>query len=248
MREVSRSSSEDTSGWKRAAVAAAGGTMALLGLRRRSFPGFALAAAGGWLAYRGLRGQEGRRIELVSLEDAEASAEAIDVQRTLQVDASADEVRTFLAEPANLDAVLGETGSVEALDETTQRWTLATPLGGALTWEMHRAHDAEGEDVIGWVSAEDTGLEVQIATKPTGDEAATEATLHVGFEPPGGAVGRAVLDRLDVVPHAIVGRSMRRAKRLIEADQMPPLEPGPSPPTGEAVETSEPPEPGTGQT
>lgn len=236
MHEASRSSSDDASGWKRAALTATGGTLALLGLRRRSLPGFALAAAGGWLAYRGLRGREGRRIELASLEDAEASAEAIDVQRTLTVRASPEDVRAFLADPANLDDVLDEAGSVEPIDEDTQRWTLATPLGGGLSWEMHRAHDAEGEDVLGWVSAEDTGLEVQIATQPTADGAATETTLHVGFEPPGGAVGRAVLDRLDVVPHAIVGRSLRRAKQLIETGQVPPLEPGASETSGPRVD------------
>lgn len=208
----------------------------MLGLRRRSLPGFALAAAGGWLAYRGLRGREGRGIELASLEDAEASAEAIDVQRTLRFQASPEQVRTFLADPTNLDHVLDEAGSVEPIDETTQRWTLATPLGGALSWEMHRAHDAEGEDVIGWISAEDSGLEVQIATRPTAEGEATEATLRVGFEPPGGAVGRAVLDRLDVVPHAIVGRALRRAKHLVETRQGPPLEPGPSEAGGPTVD------------
>lgn len=229
---------------KRAALTAAGGTLVALGLKRGTMPGYAAALAGGWLAYRGIRGGRGdRSFELVSLGAAEASAEAVDVERTLTVQASPEEVHAFLADAANLDVLFGEAGTVEARGEHGQRWTLATPLGGSLAWEMQPVTDHEGETgeegalageptaqgearVIGWRSVEDdSGLRVDIAAEPTTEGEATELTLRVAFAPPGGAIGKAVLDRLDVVPHAIVGKSLRRAKSLIETGEMPALEP-----------------------
>lgn len=220
--------------WKRVAISTAGGTLLALGLRQRSWTGYAAALAGGWLVYRGIQGDGSREVELATVEELEASAEAIDVQRTLTVQAPREEVRAFLEEPTNLDAVLGTAGSVEAVGEDRQRWELATPLGGSLTWEMQRVED---EDVLGWASADEEELDVQLATRPAPGDRGTEVTLHVGFQPPGGAVGQLVLDRLDVIPHRIIARTLRRTKSLLETGELPTIEappPDPSvPPTPE---------------
>lgn len=247
MSETITTSRDEDARVKRAALTATGGTLVALGLKRGTWPGYVAALAGGWLAYRGIRGEgDGRSFELVSLEAAESSAEAIDVERTLRVQASPEEVHAFLEDPVNLDQLLGEAGTVEARGEHGQRWELATPLGGVLSWEMQPVAEPEEADdearrspgeeaspeahVTGWRSvADDSGLQVDIITEPADGEEGTTLTLHVAFAPPGGSVGRAVLDRLDVVPHAIVGRSLRRAKSLIETGEVPPLAAGQAP-------------------
>jgi len=43
----------------------------------------------------------------------------------------------------------------------------------------------------------------------------------VRFEPPGGAVGQALADRLDVVPRGFLGTALRRWKALVETGEIP---------------------------
>lgn len=218
----SRSSDENANAWKRAAVTAAGGTLLLMGLRRRTLPGYAVAAAGGWLAYRGIRGEEGRDVELVSLEALEASAQAVDVERTLTIQAPVDDVRSFLSDTENLDQALGEAGSVEAIDDARQHWALDSPTGHKLVWEMQR-EELEDEDVIRWSATSERDLDVTIRLDPAPGDRGTEATLSLRFHPPGGSIGKALFDRLETVPHVLVGHMLRRMKGLIETGEAPAL-------------------------
>lgn len=216
--------SEDSSAWQRVAVTAAGGTLLALGLRRRTISGYAAAAAGGWMMYRGLRGQQGREVALESFQSLEARAEAIEVDRTLTIQTSPEEVRTFLEDPANLDHVLGEAGSVEFTSPDAQRWTLETPIGYALTWEMQR-EDSEDEHELAWTSTDGGDLEMSMQMRPAPGDRGTELTLQVGFQAPGGGLGAAVLERLEIVPYTLAGRWLRRIKSLLETGELPTLEP-----------------------
>lgn len=211
---------DETSLWKRVAISTAGGTLVTLGLRRRSWAGYAAALAGGWMLYRGIRGEGSRRVELAPVDGLESSAQALDVQRTLAIDAPADEVQAFLAEPANLDTVLGEAGTVQAAGDAGQRWTLATSFGDGLSWEMLRLED---EDVQGWASADGAPLDVQIATKPRSGEDRADLSLHVGVGSSGAAAGGAGLQRLAVAPPALASRMVHGVRSLVETGELPQL-------------------------
>lgn len=217
------SSREETSNTgKRVAQTVAGGTLLALGLRRRTWPGYAAALAGGWLAYRGIRGDDRPEISLVSLEDVESSAQAVDVQRTMRIQAPAEQVRAFFEEASNLDRVLDGAGSVQAVDETRQRGMLETPLGYALAWEMQRQTSDEDGEIV-WSSTGPSDLSMGIELRAAPGEQGTEATMTMRLHPPGGSIGRALFDRLEVVPNALVGRMLRRSKRLVETGEAPPL-------------------------
>lgn len=226
MPQTARTPSTSSSRWKRAAKITAGGTLAIAGLARRTLPGYAAALAGGWLAYDGVTSGP-RRIELAELQGLEASAENIEVQRSLIVQASPDEVRAFLEDPANLDAVLGPAGTVESLSEARQRWELEAPLGYTLSWEMRREDIAEADEMA-WTSVGEAEIEVTLGMRPAPGDRGTELALKVDFAPPGGGIGRAVMDRLNVVPHELAGKTLRRAQSLIETGELPTLEASPS--------------------
>lgn len=237
MREASERSTEHeaTNDWKRWATTAAGGTLLAVGLARRTWPGYAAALAGGWLTYRGLTGSD-RDVELVSLEAVEASAEALEVERSLTMQAPVDHVRAFLSDPANLDAALDDAGTVQALGDDLHRWTLASPTGHALSWDM-QAEDLASEDELSWSSTGEIDLEVEIELVPIGDEA-TEVTMTLSLEPPGGSIGQALMQRLDVVPHALVAGFLQRTRTLVEARA----------PASGAASPDRPPEPPTDDT
>jgi uncharacterized membrane protein len=235
MTDTGRTRARAEAWFERVALAAAGGTLAVFGLRRRTLGGYGAALAGGWLAYRGLKSLRKADREPVHMEELEASAQGLELQRTITVQASPDEVWAFLEEPANLDAVFGADGSVEALGPDRQRWELATPSAPDLVWEMRREDDGAGQ--LGWTSTGEADVEVLLGMQPAAETGGTELSLKVGFEPSGGPVGQAWLQHFDIVPHAIVGRSLRRAKSLVETGEVPGLEANPStgpPPLAEA--------------
>jgi uncharacterized membrane protein len=202
----------DTATWKRVAKTAAGGTLVAWGLRRRTVPGYIAALTGGVLAYRGLRGAD---VE-IHLENLEAQAQAVDVERSLTIAAPADDVRTFLSDPDRLDEALDEVGTVEALSEARQRWTLHSPTGHALSWDMRR-EDMGTEDEMEWTSTGDLDVGITLALEPT-DEDTTVTTMTLTVEPPGGSIGQALTERLDIVPQALVAGFLQRTKTLLEGE------------------------------
>lgn len=212
---------EGSATWKRLGWGTAGGTLVALGLRHRSLGGYTAALAGGWMLYRGLRGG-GREIEFVSLENVEASAQAVDVERTLSIEAPIEEARAFFQDVNNLDRALGEAGSIEPLDDDRQRWQVRSPLGPALSWEMHR-EDAGSEDEMHWSATNETEIEMSLTFEPVDGDDETDVTMALGFHPPGGSIGKVLFERLEIVPHALIGRMLRGMKTLVETGEPPAL-------------------------
>lgn len=208
---------EASTSWQRALTSVAGGTLFVLGLRRRSMGGYVAALAGGWMLYRGLKGSDGREVELSSLEHR-----AVDVHRTLTIDADREEIISFLREPSNLSRIVGEVGDVRSLGEGRQRWTLQTPFERALVWEMHLEEDEEGPD-LRWTSMQEEGSpnEVTVDVAAGSDGQPSQLTVEVRYDPPGGELGHAVMQRLDIVPLSLIARAMHRTKSILETGKEP---------------------------
>jgi uncharacterized membrane protein len=68
--------------------------------------------------------------------------------------------------------------------------------------------------------------EIQFRPQPNG--MGTEVNLHMRFEPPLGAVGKALMRAFHPFPRAVAGKTLRRFKSLIETGEIPTLEHNPS--------------------
>jgi uncharacterized membrane protein len=225
--------------WRRAGIAAFGGGLLFLGLRRRSVVGAAVALAGGWLSYRAIggRGRPQREPGPKPGTDPgrdehgpEASPDST-VERSVVIDGSADELSAFVRDPENLDRVVDRFADVTSAGEDRQRWSLRAPgpLDRRLSWETEIVEEGSGER-LRWEPAGGTALfdEWSMEFGPDPGDRGTKATLRVRFDPPGGALGGAGLERLDVVPGTIASETLDRLKSLVETGSIPTLEGNPS--------------------
>lgn len=191
-----------------------------------------MALAGGWLLARALR--DDGRIERALRPRARTVGGRTDrpgpsVSRSITVGRPADELYEVWRDPDQFSEVVGRFAEVTALDEDRLHWTVRGPRGRDVSWET-RVVDEEPGEYLRWEASEDATLpnEGTVRFRPAPGDRGTEVTLSVDFDPPGGALGDAALQRLDVVPEALAGTALRRFKALVESGEIPTLEGNPS--------------------
>lgn len=230
------SSRTDSNRTKRAAVAVLGGTLLVRGLRRRSVRGAAMAAVGGWLLSRALGGRERLRRTLPSQsvlgsesETQPGTAGAAEVSRSVIVGESADDLYEIWRDPDRLSEIMGHFAEISEAGEDRLRWTVDGPAGRDVSWETRFVTEQPGE-FLHWEAVDDVmvATEGRVRFSPAAGDRGTEVTLTVTFDPPGGSLGQAALERLGVVPEALVGTALGRFKSLAESGEIPTLEDNPS--------------------
>ncbi|OAQ51945.1 hypothetical protein HTG_14935 [Natrinema mahii] len=217
----------------RLAATTAGGTLLVLGLRRRSLGGVTAAVAGGWLLYRGLVSSradsdaEGTRP--AGEADQADAAGRVETTRSVTVGAPPETVSERWRDPETMARLYGGLLEVSARSEDRWHWTASGPLGTSVSWDTRVVEDRPGER-LRWESLGnapvDSAGSVRFREAPAGR--GTEVTFRFRFEPPGGAVGAAVTDRLGVVPESLAGVVLDRFKSLVETGEIPSLESNPS--------------------
>lgn len=228
---------------ERAASAVLGGVLLVRGLRRRSLGGAVSAIAGGALLSRGLRGRSRvyRALEtnVPTGDRSESRAKAREpvAERSITVGKPAEDLEEFWRDPELLERIVGDFAEVSAAggnedeDEGEDRhhWRVSGPLDRPMEWESKLVEERPGE-LLRWESDADATVSADgsIRFRPAPGDRGTEVTLHLSFDPPGGAVGDAVADRLGIVPETLAAKTLHRFKSLIEAGEIPTLEGNPS--------------------
>ncbi|MFC4438794.1 MULTISPECIES: SRPBCC family protein [Natrialbaceae] len=222
--------------WERAASAAIGGALLVRGLRRRSLGGAVSAAAGAGLLYRGARGHSRlyRALEITTADgraelDAGATAGEPTVKRSITVGRPADELDKFWREPKQLSRILGEFAAVSGVSENSYQWHVRGPLDRRVEWQTRTVEDRPGE-LLRWESLDGAVVphEVTIRFQPAPGDRGTKVTLEVQYDPPGGSLGNAAMDRLGVVPETVAREVLHRFKSLAETGEIPTIERNPS--------------------
>ncbi|NHN40648.1 SRPBCC family protein [Halorubellus sp. JP-L1] len=221
---------------RRATSVAFGSALLLAGLRRRTLRGAAMALAGAGLVARGLRGllraespTESGSSHEVGTEGWDETPDGTKASRSVTVDRSAEELHELWRDPTKLSEIMGHFADVTPLGDDRLRWSVDGPRGREFTWETHVVEDEPGER-IRWETPADATVpnEGSIRFHRASGGRGTVVTLAVEFHPPGGALGTAALERLDVVPEALVATALDRFKSLAESDEIPTRERNPS--------------------
>jgi uncharacterized membrane protein len=209
-----------------------GGVLLVTGLRRRSPVGAVLALAAGELLYRGISGHchlyqtfglstaDGRR-----LQEAGAPGDAMQVERSITIGKSADELYRVWREPGNLSRIMGHFAEVTTVSENRTHWLVRGPLGQSREWDVRVVEDLPGE-LLRWESIEGAELpsEGTVRFRPAPSDWGTEVTLRLCFQVPGGTIGAAVVKLLPVAPSLLVSKALRRFKSLVETGEIPTTE------------------------
>lgn len=231
---AAKSIDADPGGWERIASTALGGALVLYGLGRRSIVGTVAALAGGVLLYRGVRGNDRPSTSGTSVGDAaerreSGAAGGVEVERSVTVERPADELYEIWRDPQQLSRIVGRAGEVTDANDDRQRWTVDAPLGRSVEWETRIVEERPGE-LLRWESLAGSRVsgEGSLRFREAPGDRGTEVTLSVRVDPPGGALGSSVIERLNVAPDAVVGEALRRFKSLAETGEIPSTEHNPS--------------------
>lgn len=189
----------------------AGGTLAVIGLSRRSKGGLVLAGAGGALAYAGAKTTR------TSLYPVAASS--------ITVNVSPQEAYRMWRNFEELPLFMRHLESVTVLGDRCSKWVAIGPMGTRIQWTAEIVADREGE-LIAWRSLPGSDITVNgsVQFRPAVGNRGSVINAVVQYQLPAGSVGRAFLKILSKDPRFLMEQDLRRFKALIETGEIPTTE------------------------
>jgi uncharacterized membrane protein len=194
------------------AVRVGGGLLAFYGVTRRSKLGMLLRTLGTGLLV-GAAGRGGLRRKGIPPLDRRR---AVDIQKTLYIDAPIDQVYAFWSNYENFPLFMSHVREVEDMGEGRSRWSVSGPGGLPIEWKSLLTQQVPNE-VIAWRSESGSMLEnagvIRFATSGNG----TRVNLRFCYLPPAGGAGQAVAELLGTDPRGKLNKDLGRMKTLLEA-------------------------------
>jgi uncharacterized membrane protein len=194
-----------------AALQVLGGLLALYGLTRRGTLASLFRTIGTGL----LVGSTGRD-SLGSVLPHLDRRRAVDIQKTLHIDAPLEQVYGFWSNYENFPLFMSHVQEVEDLGAGRSHWRVSGPGGVPIEWKAVLTQKGPNE-VIAWRSEPGSMLEnagiIRFASTGTG----TRVDLRLCYHPPAGGAGQAVAELLGADPRAKLNEDLGRMKALLEA-------------------------------
>lgn len=208
-------------GWILVALSAALIVSGLAG-RKKGAVALALTACAGMAAASGVPLHRGRADNQGRSRMASATPE---VERAITIGKTADELRRLWLAPGTLPQLIAGFATLHPIGDGRMRWEIRTPLGRAYKWESEIVDGPGGG--VGWRSLPDAAIsnEGSVRFDSAPHDRGTVATLHVRFDPPGGALGEGLLQLLGAAPlNLVADNALRRFKSLVETGEIPTTE------------------------
>ena len=194
------------------ALKVAGGLLALYGLTRRGRIATMLRTLGtGLLLDTARRG----RLRLPGIPSLDRRR-AVDIQKSLHIDAPIDQVYAFWSNYENFPLFMSHVRQVEDLGGGRSHWSVSGPGGLPIEWSAVLTQQAH-EEVIAWRSEAGSMLENAGIIRFYSSGAGTRVNLRFCYHPPAGGAGQAVAELLGSDPRAKVNEDLGRMKSLLEA-------------------------------
>ncbi|MDB5962862.1 MAG: hypothetical protein JWP59_4156 [Massilia sp.] len=193
----------------------AAAVVARLGGRKRGAAALALSAVAGAAAVGAVRGVQGNA-------GSKRQGGKPEVERSITIGKTADELRRHWLDPRTLPQIMADFATVRATGDGRMHWKVEGPLGHAYEWDSETID--RPDEGVGWRSLADGAISnegwVRFHAAPA--DRGTVVTLHVRFDPPGGALGEGLLKFLGTTPlDLVVDAALRRFKNLVETGEIP---------------------------
>ncbi|ORW29748.1 SRPBCC family protein [Mycobacterium palustre] len=132
-----------------------------------------------------------------------------------------EDVYGFWRDLENLPSFMHHLQSVTAGADGRSQWVANAPVGRPVRWEAQLTEDQPNKR-IAWQSLPDfsihNGGSVEFTPAATGE--GTEVRVQIGYEIPGGALGKAVASLFGESPEQQVNDDLRRFKQMLETGQV----------------------------
>ena len=196
----------------RLAVGTTGAALAGYGASRRDVPGALLAATGVALLTRAATNLETTRLTGIG-----ARRRAVDVQKTITIDAPADAVFQFWTAYQNFPRFMSRVLDVQpGARERQSHWKVAGPAGVPVEFDAEVSAFVPNQ-VFGWRTVEGapvahSGL---VRFQPESD-GRTRVHIRMSYNPPGGWLGHGVAAAFGVDPKTSLDADLARMRTLLE--------------------------------
>jgi uncharacterized membrane protein len=189
-----------------------GGALALYGFTRRGRLGTLLRTLGTGMVV-GTVGRE--RLALSGLGPLDRRR-AVDIQKTLYIEAPLDQVYAFWSNYENFPLFMSHVREVEDLGDGRSHWSISGPGGVPIEWNAALTQQTPNE-VIAWRSEAGSMLENAGIIRFVATASGTRVDLRFCYHPPAGGAGQAVAELLGSDPRAKLNEDLGRMKALLEA-------------------------------
>jgi uncharacterized membrane protein len=143
------------------------------------------------------------------------------VGRTVSINRPREELYAVWRNFGNLPQFMENIETVSVLDEQRSHWVVAAPGDRTVEWDSVVTEDVPNT-LIAWTSAE--GARVR--------NRGTIVTATIIYDPPGGAVGKALAKLFQREPAIQARRDLRRFKQFMETGEIATAKPPPAAPRG----------------
>ena len=141
---------------------------------------------------------------------------AVDIQKSLYIDAPVDQVYAFWSNYENFPLFMSHVREVEDLGTGRSRWSVSGPGGVPIVWTAVLTQQAP-DQVIAWRSESGSMLENAGVIRFLSTGTGTRVNLRFCYYPPVGGAGKAVAELLGSDPRAKLNEDLGRMKDLLEA-------------------------------
>ena len=196
-----------------------------LGSRRKGIIPLAFTALAGVVAVAAMRDVQHGHGKADSKGQG-ASACELEVERSITVGKTVDELRRCWLDPKTLPQITAGFATLHPSGDRRMHWKVKGLLGHTLEWDSETVDDLPGQG-IGWRSLPNAtqATNASVRFHPAPADRGTVVTLRLRIDRPGGALGNAATKLLGATPlHLVVDGVLRRFKSLVETGEIPTTE------------------------
>jgi uncharacterized membrane protein len=200
----------------RLAASVVGASLGLYGLAHRGATGTLMFLGGGLLMARGLTNLPARRIVGIG-----AGRRAVDVQKTINIDAPIEAVFNFFASYESFPHFMRNVKEVSDRGNCRSHWVVAGPAGMNVEWDAELTRFIPDE-LIAWKTVEGSMVEnaglIRFQQNPDGG---TRVDIRLSYNPPAGAIGHSIAMLFGADPKSEMDQDLLRIKTTFESGRPP---------------------------
>ncbi len=145
-----------------------------------------------------------------------AGARAVDIQKTIEIEAPVDRVFDLFSDIEDLRYFMPHVRFIRTRNKTHSHWKVAGPLGLPLSWDIHVTENVPGE-TLAWRTL--PGSIVQhagVARFEATDQGGTRLDIKMSYNPGMGILGHVAASLLGMDPKRVLDEDLARFKSLLE--------------------------------
>lgn len=199
----------------RALVGTTGGALVFYGLRMRNPLGVLAAGAGSTLLLRSVLNKPVRRVVGVG-----AGRRAIDIQKTINIDAPVEKVFDILSHLENLPHFMSNVREVKVREDGSSHWRVAGPAGQSVEWDAVTTQLIPNE-VLAWKTTPGSTVEHAGFIRFERVNDGTRLDVKMSYNPPAGALGHTAAMLFGADPKTELDQDLLRMKTYLETGKTP---------------------------